>query len=190
MLNTSRMGANMTASLISPRDVKARFLVQSRWDVDHYRQGGLIGRDSSLNLCTAEGLNLLLNVMFGSASKISSWYIGLFEDDYVPLDTDTYAVPGCTETTAYSETTRQLLQNAAAAGKLTSNTLNRAVFSMNAPKQIYGGLLVGGGTAPTTKGDQAGGGSLYASCRFNSSKWVESGDVLLVTVALTAADIP
>lgn len=190
MLNASGIGANMAANIMAPRGIKPRFLVRSLWDVEHYRRGALIGRDVSLNLCTAEGLNLLLNVMFGSASKITNWYIGLFEDDYVPLDTDTYAAPGCTETTAYTEATRPLFENAAAAGKLTSNTLNRATFSLNASKQIYGGILVGGGAAPTTKADKAGGGTLYASCRFNSAKWVENGDVLLVTVSLTAADIP
>ena len=193
----TRVGASMGAELVSPQLVKPKFLVRSIWDVEHFRrkahgalyQWGLLNKDRSFNLCTNEGLDRLLDIMFHGTMQITAWYIGLFEDDYTPLATNTYATPGCTESTAYDEATRPAYNEAAASSRVTTNTANKAEFTFNATKTIYGGVLVGGGTGATTKADAAGGGCLYASCRFSASKGVVDDDVLKVTVALTAADV-
>jgi hypothetical protein len=55
---------------------------------------------------------------------------------------------------------------------------------------IYGAALVGGGTAATTKGNAAGGGTLYNISAFSTgSKPMASSDVLKVTVTLTIQDV-
>jgi hypothetical protein len=196
-IGKSSMRANMAFEVISPRIVKPRFLVSSIWEVEHFRRKArgamydwaLISKDRSHNLCTNEGLDRLLDVMFHGTTQITAWYVGLFEDDYTPLATNTYATPGCTEsTTGYDEATRPAYTEAAASSRVTTNAANKAAFTFNTDKTIYGGILVGGGTGAATKGDAAGGGALYCSCRFSSSKTVADDDVLNVTVALTAAD--
>lgn len=196
MMNKGVFGASMDVELVSPRIIKPLFLVSSIWDVEHFRrkargaiyEWALLSKDLSFNLCTTEGLNRLLDVMFHGTTQITAWYIGLFEDDYTPLAANTYASPGCNETTAYDEATRPAYNEAAASSKVTTNAANKAEFTFNDTKTIYGGILVGGGTAADTKDDAAGGGCLYASCRFSSSKGVVDDDILKVTVALTAAD--
>lgn len=198
MMNKGVFGASMGVELVSPRIIKPRFLVSSIWEVEHFRRKAkgslynwdLINKDRSHNLCTNEGLDRLLDVMFHGTTQITAWYVGLFEDDYTPLATNTYAVPGCTEsTTGYDEATRPAYTAAAASSRVTTNAANKAEFTFNTNKTIYGGILVGGGTAATTKGNTDGGGALYCSCRFSSSKAVVDDDVLKVTVALTAADV-
>ena len=70
-----------------------------------------------------------------------------------------------------------------------TNTASKATFTMNATKTIYGAALVGGGTDGNTKGDTAGGGTLYAGAKFSSSQAVVSSDVLQIVVTLTSADV-
>jgi hypothetical protein len=148
----------------------------------------MIGYDISKNVCTAEGLNLLLDVMFHGTSAITTWYVEIFESDTTPADGTTYATPVYTPSTAYDEATRPAYDEAAASSKVTTNTASKATFTMNATKTIYGGALVGGGSAATTKGDTAGGGKLFCASKFGSSKSVVDDDVLKVTVQITAAD--
>jgi hypothetical protein len=125
--------------------------------------------------------------MFHGATQITTWYFVLFEADYTPLVTDTYAVPGYTETTAYDEATRPAFVEAESTAQSLDNSANKATFTFNTIKTIYGGALVGGGTDPTVKGDTAGGGTLYSSAKFSENKPVTSGDILKVWITLTAS---
>lgn len=164
-------------------------IISSIWGFECFdKDGNLKWEETQHNLCTDEGLNALLDVMFHASTQITTWYIALFEDDYTPLTTNTYAVPGYTESSAYTEATRQEFVEAAASGKVLSNTASKASFTMNATKTIYGGALVGGGTGASTKADTAGGGTLYCSSKFDTAKPVEATNVLKVTVTLTGAD--
>lgn len=173
-----------------------KFLVSSMWDVEHLRRKAkgslyiwdLVNKSLSHNVCTAEGINALLNIMFHGSTQITTWYVLIFESDTTPSDTTTYATPIFTESTAYDETTRPAFNEAAAASKLITNSANKATFTINATKTIYGGALVGGGSAATTKGNVAGGGTLYCASKFSSSKAVVDDDVLLITVTITGAD--
>jgi len=139
------------------------------------------------NLITNQGKNANLNIMFHGATQITTWYFVLFEADYTPLVTDTYAVPGYTETTAYDEATRPAFVEAESTAQSLDNSANKATFTFNTIKTIYGGALVGGGTDPTVKGDTAGGGTLYSSAKFSENKPVTSGDILKVWITLTAS---
>jgi hypothetical protein len=137
----------------------------------------------SRNLVTLEGRNHALSVLFNQGTQIATWYLCPFESDTTILSTHTYAVPGYTECTAYDEATRVAFVEAApAAGSLT-NSANRAVFTFNATKTIYGMALV----SVNTKGD-TGSGVLWCASQFTNSKNVDSGDTIEVTYTLTAAD--
>lgn len=172
-----------------------RFTITSLWSWEHWRLFGvkdgyrLIDTWVERNVVTDEGLNSLLGVYFSDDTQITDWYILCFEDDYTPLVTNTYASPGFTETTAYDETTRPAWQEGGASAKAISNTANKASFTFNATKTIYGGALVGGGTDANTKGNTGGGGVLFCSSQFLSgSKAVVSTDILKVSVSLSCAD--
>lgn len=159
------------------------------WQVEHFRRGELIGFSQHHNLFVDEGITYALDVAFSGGSAITSWYVVLFEDNHTPAAGDTYATPGFTETTAYDESTRPAWSEAGVSGKQLTNSASKASFTFNATKTIYGGGLVGGGTAASTKGDAAGGGKLLCESQFTGgSKSVESTDVLKVTVTLTGQD--
>ena len=184
----SHIGANITCQVERPLIVMPRFLVETVWDVEHWRRGQMLSRTRDHNICTDQGLNALLDIMFHASTQITAWYVLIFETDTTPVAGTTYAVPVWTESETYDEAARVAYVEAAAAAKVMTNTASKATFTMNATKTIYGAALVGGGTAATTKSDVAGGGTIYCASKFASSKAVEAADVLKVTVAITAAD--
>lgn len=177
------------ATFISHPEVKSILPVCSWWEFEHYRKGKLIDRWEQKNVNTTEGLNHMLNVAFNSATQITEWYMGLFEDDYTPLVTNTYAVPGFTESTAYDEATRVSYVDATASAKVMTNSASKATFTISATKTIYGAFLCGGGSAASTKSDTAGGGTLFASSKFATAKNVVDNDVLVVECSITLADV-
>ncbi|MDO9565912.1 MAG: hypothetical protein Q7J15_04150 [Candidatus Desulfaltia sp.] len=166
-----------------------RIPIGTLWEFEHFRQGKLIDQWKQGNVTTDEGLNAFLDIMFHGSTQIATWYMTVFELDYTPLVTNTYAVPGYTECIAYTLATRPEFVEAAASGKVLTNTANKASFTFNATKTIYGASLVGGGTDPTVKANTAGGGTLFASSKFGTSKNVVNTDVLLVTCTITLADV-
>lgn len=193
MNNNGKMGAFFKGILTAVRGAKVQFLVCSHWQREHYdRTGKLKGIDYAENCCTIEGLTKLLNVMFHGAAAISPWYLIIFEDDYTPVEGDTYAVPGYTECTAYEEASRPEFVESEAVAKSMSNTASKASFTMSATSPmpiLWGAALVGGGSPANGKGDTAGGGVLYAAAKFPTGKTVEPGDVFKVLCTLTASDV-
>jgi hypothetical protein len=162
--------------------------LNAHWKWNHYRAGKLIDSWEYDNACSDEGLSHMLDVTFHGTTPISPWYVELFESDTTPDGDTTYAVPVYTPCTAYTEGLRQEYVEAAASSKVTTNAANKATFTMNATKNVYGASLVGGGSAPTTPGDVAGGGTLFSGSKFTAMKSVIATDVLDVTIAITLAD--
>jgi hypothetical protein len=175
------------ATLISHPEVKSILPVCSWWEFEHYRKGSLIDKWEQKNVNTNEGLNHLLNVAFNSATQITSWYMGLFEDDYTPLVTNTYEAPGFTESEAYDEATRVAYVDATATTKVMTNTASKATFTISGTKTIYGAFLCGGTNAATKK-NVAVGNILFASSKFATAKDVVDDDILMVVCSITLAD--
>lgn len=153
------------------------------YHAQHIRAGEVIDEWDFDNLVTAEGLNSLLNVYLGGATQIVNWYLGLFEGNYTPVDTDkaeTFAT-SATECVAYTAGTRQAWTSAAAAAKAISNTANKASFTFNANKTIYGAFLASNPAQAATTG------VLFSAARFASSKSVAANDQLLLTYTFSAA---
>lgn len=182
------MGAKFNCSMESRLPLKRKFLVQSVWDIEHIRDGVVIDHSIEQNTCSDEGLNALLDIMFHGDTQITTWYVEIFESNTTPNGDTTYAVPVYTPSTSYDEATRPAYVEAAASSKVTTNSANKAVFTISATKTIYGAALVGGGSAATTKGDTAGGGKLFAAAKFGAAKSCIDDDILRVTITLTAAD--
>jgi hypothetical protein len=114
------------------------------WTVEHIRGGRIIDRFEQGNVCTNEGLADLMAVGFVSGDQKQDWNILLFEDDYTPLITNTYAAKGFTECSAYDEIGRPWYSPSVYSTTGLSNSGDQAVFTMNATKTIYGAALVGG----------------------------------------------
>lgn len=169
--------------------ITPRFKLGSVWEFECFRGDKLVWSDRIHNVVTDEGINSVLNVYFHAATQITQWYVTIFEDNYTPLVTNVYATPGFTETTAYSEGTRPTFDEAAASSKSLTNTASKATFTFSEAKTIYGGALVGGGSAPGTKGNTNGGGTLFCSAKFAAAKPVVTNDVLKVTVTISGQDL-
>jgi len=151
----------------------------------HVRNGEVIDEWEQPNLVVNEGLDKLLNVMFNGATQIGTWYLGLFEGNYTPTATVTASsiAADATECTAYDEASRPEYNEAAASGQSITNSANRAAFTFNATKTIYGAFLISNNTKSGTTG------TLFSAARFSSSKSVVSSDELLLTYTFTAASV-
>jgi len=156
------------------------------WGIEVFNKGQLVSKSSCHNIVTDEGLNRLLDVMFHGTTQIGTWYVELFENDFTADGDETYDVPGYTICTAYDESTRPAYVEAAASGKSITNSANKAVFTMNAGKTIYGASLV----SLNTKNDHTAGADNVLFCvgKFGTAQPVISGNVVNVTYTVSAAD--
>ncbi len=162
---------------------------ESIWDFECFdKHGRLKWKESVHNLVTNQGLDHYLDVALSGGTQITSWYVALFEDDHTPAAGNTYATPGYTESTAYDEATRQAWTEAGVSSQSITNSASKASFTIDATKTIYGAALVGGGSAASTKGDTAGGGTLLCLSAFSSGKPVEDDDVVKITITATMSD--
>lgn len=152
---------------------------------EHVRAGEVIDRWEQPNLVVNEGLNALLDIMFHGNTQIGTWYLGLFEGNYTPVSTVTAATitSAATECIAYDETTRQEYVEAAASSQSITNTANRATFTFNASKTIYGAFLVSNSAKSGTSG------TLFSAARFAAAKSVVDDDQLLLTYTFSASSV-
>lgn len=160
-----------------------RLVLGGVFDCAIKRNGEIIDEWQEPNLVTNEGLNHALSVLFNGGTQQATWYIGLFEGNYTPVATVTAATitAASTECTAYDQATRPEYVEAAPASQSISNSSNRATFTMNATKTIYGGFLASASAKSATSG------VLFAATRFGTPKSVVATDELLITYTLNAA---
>lgn len=196
LIGKAGIGAGADAEVIhaNPTGI-VRAFVGSVWGWEHWRKiDGIyqqIDEWFDHNIMTDEGLTYMFDSAFSGGTQITAFYLVTYEDNHTPAAGDTYATPGFTECTAIDETTRPAWSEAGVASKILTNSASKATFTYNATKTIYGAALVGGGSAPTTKDDTAGGGTLVCEVGFTSgSKPVVNTDILKVTVTMTASDVP
>ena len=157
------------------------------FEVECYRpDGSLAWKERAENIITDEGLNRRLDVMLHGTTQIATWYCGLVESDTTPAADMTYAVPVFTECTAYDEGARPAYNEAAASSKSTTNSANKAVFTINASKTLYGAFLA----SISTKGDHTAGDNNVLLCyaKFGTSQAVQDDYVVNLTYTITAAD--
>jgi hypothetical protein len=151
------------------------------YEVEHLRNGELIGYEKVHNLVPLEGRQHILSIIGNAGTQVTTWYIGLFEGNYTPVSGDTAATfpASATECTAYSESVRQEWVEAAPSAGVITNSASKASFTANATKTVYGGFL----SSSSVKGGTSG--TLLSAGRFSTSKAVDSGDILRVTGSLT-----
>jgi hypothetical protein len=151
------------------------------YEVEHIRDGEIIGYEKLHNLVPLEGRQHILSIIGNAGTQVTTWYVGLFEGNYTPVAGDTMAAfpAAATECTAYSESVRQEWIEAAPSAGVITNSASKASFTANTTKTAYGAFL----SSSSVKGGTSG--TLLSAGRFATSKAVDSGDVLRVTGSLT-----
>jgi len=158
------------------------FRLGGRFKASLYRKGVLIDEWESKNLAVNQGLNDALNAYFNAGGQTTTWYMGIYQGNYVPVATDTAATiaGNSTECSSYSSATRPQWQQAAPSGQSITNAANRATYTFTGGVTVYGAFLISssviGGTA----------GVLFAAAQFGASKAVVTSDQLLLTYTINA----
>lgn len=162
-------------------DVQGIVRAGALYEFEQWRDGVLIDTWACRNIIPTEGLNHFLSVVCNNGSQVTEWRVGLFEGNYTPVAGDTMATfpASATECTAYTEASRPVWNESTPSGGSTTNSSNKAEFTMNASKTIYGAFLSSVATKSATTG------TLLSASRFGAAKSVDSGDILRVTVSLT-----
>ncbi len=151
------------------------------------RQGKILSREEFENLVTNEGYDYLLNAALHGSTAISDWYFAPWTTNNAAAATQTYASPGNTEINAQiDESARQEWGEGASSSQSVTNA-TAATITANTDVTVYGCGIVGGGSAASTKGNTAGGGTLLATALFGSSKTLASGETLDLTYTISKA---
>lgn len=143
---------------------------------------GVVHRERFHNLMPQVSIDHIVGLIRGSGpSPISNWYLGIFENNYVPTSSVTASDigSGVTECTAYNEANRPAWTHAYDGTAVIDNLDNRAVFTLNANKTVYGMFL----SSVATK--NANTGTLLSVARFNSPQSPVSGSELRVAAGIT-----
>lgn len=185
-----KQGASV--QLCRNRKVESEIKPHGVFHVEHWRNGKCINEFDCPNMVTNEGKDALLDIMFHADTQITTWYLAPIDNQAgagVQAD-DTYAAIGQAgnewdETSEFDETLRQAFVEGPASSQQITNSASKAVFTMSATVTVEGIMCVGGGTAPSTKADNAGGGVLWATALFASSVAVVDDDELKVTYTVS-----
>jgi len=132
----------------------------------------------SKNSVVTVGKNSILDVQFGAATQISTWYFGLINNTPTPtlLDADTLAShTGWTEWTGYAGNRKEWVDAAAASGSKGTSSL--ASFTINASGTLFGAFLasVDSGTS----------GTLWAHTEFPDPVPVINADVIKLNYTIS-----
>lgn len=156
--------------------------------LDHFREGKIIYNETGKNIITTEGLNQILNVVFGAVAKDATIYCGIFKSNVTPAAGNTAASQlgaagtyGECQDADYDDpaTNRPEWVDAAASAGVITNSASKASFTIAASITVYGAFLASSQAKTATTG------VLYAAKRFDTSRAVVDDDVLQVTYQLS-----
>ena len=154
-----------------------------QYDCEIKTPDGEIIRFTEHNLLPQVAINHIAGLIRGSggATPISSWYMFLFEGNYVPTSSVTAAdLPGVVgECSAYSDVGRPVWDNVYDGINIIDNLANKAVFTMTAAKRIYGAGII----SNSTKGGNTG--TLLSIARFGTAKDLDIGTQFSLAAGIT-----
>lgn len=148
-----------------------------------YYEEGIKGKPESFrlhrNLLVTEGINHILNVVLGTATKISAWYIAPFSGSAAPAANWTAAnfASNATEITStsegYSESTRQQASFGTASSGVINNYSSKASFTIECTTTLN--ILGAGLLSVNTRGGTTG--VLMSAVKFGSARVLADGDI-------------
>lgn len=130
------------------------------------------------NLVVNAGLNDLLDKYFKGSGYTAAWYVGLKGAGTIAAGDTLASHGGWSEVSAYTGN-RKALSLGSVASQSVDNTASPASFAINGTATVAGGFICTASTGAS--------GTLYGAADFSSSRAVESGDTLNVSVTLSAA---
>ena len=164
-------------------ELRSAFAPKGRFKVEHIRDGKVIGEFDFNNGIVDVGLNHILETEFHSGTQITTWYIGLIDNDsYSTLaNADVMSShAGWIENSDYTAANRPAWGAGTAATRQVTNA-STVDFAINATKTIKG-LFIVGGTGASTKGGTTG--TLWSTGLFGTAVACNSGDTLKVTYTI------
>jgi len=147
------------------------------------------------NIVVNEGLDHILDATLSNGTQNSTWYVGIFGNNYTPAAADTADGGGTPAnsfwasgqadevTTQYTEGARPTWTDAGVTSQAVSNTASPAVFTFGTADNVYGAGLVSTNTKAGTTG------ILMAASKFAAVRAMLISDVLNVTYSFTIADV-
>lgn len=175
-------------SVVAGMQTASEGRLAGRFKIEIVRDGEVIEEFETPNLIVNQGLNYTNAAALLGGTAIGTWYLAAVSGSPTIVAGDTYAShSGWTEVTAYDEVTRPEWEGDAGAVGVVTNSANRAEFTIASGGATIGGMaLVGGGSAASTKGDTAGGGTLFSASAFSGgNRTLVESDILRVTWQLT-----
>ena len=146
--------------------------------VEHFRRGDKIDEWEFENTITNQGLIYLLNAGLAGLSALTTWYVGVFQNNYTPVATDTASsiVGNAGEFTGYSGGARPTFPPVQASSSPTlTNTASKAAFNFTGSATLTGAFLISSATPGSNSG------TLYSAGQFGSSKPVANLDSITIT---------
>lgn len=166
-------------------DAQEPLILIGRWRLRHFDK---FGREKAIyefpNLVTNTAKNSLFDTLFNQATQVASnsWYMGLISNSgYSSIQAaDTMSShAGWTEFTGYSETTRPLWTQGAAASQSVTNS-TPVTFSINATGTVKGGFIATNNVKSGTTG------LLFSAGLFTADVPVVNGDQIRGTYTVSA----
>lgn len=151
------------------------------WNLVIKEGGKVVSHDTFLNKIPAAGMAFLVRSPFGDIAPITTFYLGLFQGDYIPSDSTTAAdIPGnMNEFIDYEEVQRPLWDRSFDGAATMDNDDSKARFTPTQDRLIRGAFLC----SEPAKGSNSG---LVLSCvRFTSPKQVYAGQTAELYGGLT-----
>lgn len=163
------------------------FYIGGKFNVQCVKHDGTLRWEKEVkNGIVNQGLNKLLNVMFASATQITTWYCDLITTGATLAAADTYAShAGWSFDSHYGDATRRTWSPATSTAQSSTNA-STMDFAINGTSTVYGVAILAGSS---TKGDAASGsGVLWATGAFpGGEQSVVNLDTLKVTYTVNAA---
>lgn len=158
------------------------------WYKFQYRSpaGILLDEWEEHNIMPTEGMNLMLGNALAGTTPSTTWYLGIYQNNYAPQATDTasaFAGSGvANEFTGYTAATRpQWVPGSVAAGSV-DNTASPAVYSFNTAGTIYGGFM------QSTSGKGSLTGVLISAVQFSSARVIGASGTFTVTAGMALSN--
>ena len=175
---------NVNAQVVRNRQESDDLELKGRFQVEHWRDGELLGKYDFPNGITNVGKNLLLDVMFNGGTQVAnnSWFVGLIDlTSYSALAASDIMSShgGWVEFTSYTQSTRVAWGSGAASGQQVINA-SSAVFDINGSGTVKGIFV---NTVSTKSGTT---GTLWTTGLFNADVVVTSGDQIKITYGVAA----
>lgn len=151
--------------------------------VEAIRNGEVVWVEERHNLLPTQGINHMLGVLAKGVTPVATWYLLLYENDYVPSPNDTATTfpTAAGEATAYVGATRPALVFGDIEDGTLSNVDTRAEVEFTAARTIRGGAII----STAAKGSTTG--VLLSAVRFSSPRQVDANTVLRVTAGIQIA---